>query len=370
MPRIPYSLLLRARRIDPLLPPLLQECRDLCSAKNELRWLTEYARSHGTSREAWSWRQRLQSLVCQRAAGKPLQYILGDQPFGELTILCREGVLIPRLDTESYTTRIAQRLLAENRHNPTRSLRIIDICTGTGCIPLLLHSLLAPSIPTLSIIGVDISSTALSLAKKNLEYNIGNGSLLSRARDEVRFVHADILDPCSLKPDGSELGTLLSRSGQDHSDRLDLLISNPPYISPREFANGTTRRSVRLYEPALALVPPPIRHVDISSESARADSFYPRLLDISAQLDARFTVLECGDPAQARRVATMVDDKGQNPPLQFQGDVKTEVWRCDWDAYSHNTSGNIASDDQGESATVDVTAKPDQGARAVVLSKC
>lgn len=101
MPRIPYSLFLRAHRIDPLLPPLLRECRDLCSARNELRWLTEYARSRDTGSESWGWKQRLQLLVRQRAAGKPLQYILGDQPFGDLTILCKEGVLIPRLDERS-----------------------------------------------------------------------------------------------------------------------------------------------------------------------------------------------------------------------------------------------------------------------------
>ncbi|EGD96315.1 hypothetical protein TESG_03768 [Trichophyton tonsurans CBS 112818] len=370
MPRIPYSLFLRAHRIDPLLPPLLRECRDLCSARNELRWLTEYARSRDTGSESWGWKQRLQLLVRQRAAGKPLQYILGDQPFGDLTILCKEGVLIPRQDTESYTTRIAQRLLAENRLNPTKSIRIIDVCTGTGCIPLLLHSLLASSIPTISIIGVDISATALSLAKKNLEYNIRNGTLLSRARDEIHFVHADILDPRYLESDGSELGKMLSRSNQGHSKGLDLLISNPPYISPRDFTNGTTRRSVRLYEPTLALVPPPNQHPGRASDSARADSFYPHLLAASAQLDSRFTVLECGDLAQARRVAAMADDTRQILPWSSQRNVKTEIWRCDWDIYSHEATEKVSFGDQEESATLDVTAKPDQGARAVVLSRC
>lgn len=225
-------------------------------------------------------------------------------------------------------------------------------------------------IPTISIIGVDISAAALSLAKKNLEYNIRNGALLSRARDEIHFVHADILDPCYLEPDGSELGKMLSRSNQGLSRGLDLLISNPPYISPRDFTNGTTRRSVRLYEPTLALVPPAIRHPKVASDSARADSFYPHLLAASAQLDARFTVLECGDPGQARRVAAMADDTRQNLPWRSQKNMKTEIWRCDWDAYLHETTEDVSFGDQEESATLDVTAKPDQGARAVVLSRC
>ncbi|EEQ32552.1 hypothetical protein McanMca71_004084 [Microsporum canis] len=366
MPRIPYSLLLRARRTDPLLPLLLRECRDLCSARNELRWLTEYAQSRDTDDQAgWKWRQRLRSLVRQRAAGKPLQYILGDQPFGDLEILCKEGVLIPRPDTESYTTRITQHLLAEHRRYPRQSVRIIDICTGTGCIPLLLHSLLAPSIPALSVIGVDISPTALSLAKKNLEHNIENGNLLSRARDEVHFVQADILTPRSLDPDGSELGMLLSRLQQEHRDGWDLLISNPPYISPKEFANGTTKRSVRLYEPTLALVPPPIRHTDTSSDSVRADSFYPRLLAISEQLKARFTVLECGDPAQARRVASMSAGR----------DKRTRIWHCDWDAYSYEGTVDATSIGEGETSASygcnhGPEDAPEQGARAVVVLRC
>lgn len=183
-------------------------------------------------------------------------------------------------------------------------------------------------------------------------------------------MHADILDPRYLESDGSELGKMLSRSNQGHRKGLDLLISNPPYISPRDFTNGTTRRSVRLYEPTLALVPPPNQHPGRASGSARADSFYPHLLAVSAQLDSRFTVLECGDLAQARRVAAMADDTRQNLPWSSQRNMKTEIWRCDWDIYSHEATEKVSFGDQEESATLDVTAKPDQGARAVVLSRC
>ncbi|KAK2871773.1 hypothetical protein FQN49_002840 [Arthroderma sp. PD_2] len=395
MPRIPYSLILRARRIDPLLPLLLRECRDLCSARNELRWLTEFAQSRDAGvRPGWrrKRRLRLQSLVKQRAAGKPLQYILGDQPFGDLEILCKEGVLIPRPDTESYTTRIAQRLLASYQNQPGRTIRIIDLCTGTGCIPLLLHSLLAPSMPNISIVGVDISPIALALAKKNLEHNIQNGSLLSRARDEVQFVQADILAPHTLDPDGSELGALLASPPDTPSDQgqvhgWDLLISNPPYISPYEFANGTTKRSVRLYEPTLALVPPPIQrsnmsHTATTSNSVRADSFYPRLLDISAQLGARFTVLECGDLAQARRVAALTGDPSLSRNTGSEVNKKTEIWRCDWDIYAHDgaspSNNSIDESELGPTTTMEDSHDRDHGprmtaesgARAVVVSRC
>src|SRR5438874_1102401 len=105
MPRLSPAFLLHAYRLDPLLPSLLRECRTLPSARNELRWLRERAlldvaenRRQGVANHARApgWRVRLRSMVRERAKGKPLQYILGDQPFGELDILCRQGVLIPR----------------------------------------------------------------------------------------------------------------------------------------------------------------------------------------------------------------------------------------------------------------------------------
>jgi hypothetical protein len=98
MPRLPHSLLLRARNISPLLPLLLHTCRTLSSARDELRWLREHAlaiagarRNH--PREVGA---LLLQLCRQRSRGVPLQYLLGSQPFGELDILCRPGVLIPR----------------------------------------------------------------------------------------------------------------------------------------------------------------------------------------------------------------------------------------------------------------------------------
>lgn len=93
MPRIPYSVIWRACREDSLLPILLKECRTIDSARNELRWLREAVHSQSPSKTG---RSRLKAMCQLRSRGYPLQYILGNQPFGELEILCRKGVLIPR----------------------------------------------------------------------------------------------------------------------------------------------------------------------------------------------------------------------------------------------------------------------------------
>ncbi|WEW61900.1 hypothetical protein PRK78_007398 [Emydomyces testavorans] len=371
MPRLASSLLRRAYSFDPLLPLLLRECRDLDSARNELRWLREHVHSLNTLHtrsNIWQ-RRQLKSMVRDRARGKPLQYILGDQPFGELEILCRKGVLIPRLETESYTFRTARLILSQltARSSSTVPFRILDLCTGTGCIPLLLHSLLAPSIPNLTIAGIDISSQALSLAKRNLAHNIAQGHLLPRAKQDVHFLQADVLHETSaiIPP----LQRLLST--ESHAERSstqwDVLISNPPYISPLDFGNGTTKRSVRRYEPALALVPPPLTssypqpHRSHGSEfdkdarmTAQQDSFYPPLLDIAAHVGARLAVLECGDPAQARRIVRLIARKGRSGSPGSE--LKAEVWKCDdlggEDVFASNE--DIADSDQ-------------KGARAVAI---
>jgi methylase of polypeptide subunit release factors len=98
MPRIPHSLLLRAYKISPLLPLVLRATRTLASAVAELRWLVEHLQEDDKTRSLTPalQKQKVLQLCKRRQRGEPLQYILGTQPFGELTIKCRPGVLIPR----------------------------------------------------------------------------------------------------------------------------------------------------------------------------------------------------------------------------------------------------------------------------------
>ena len=99
--------------------------------------------------------------------------------------------------------------------------------------------------------------------------------------------------------------------------KWDILISNPPYISPQAFQT-TTMRSVRNYEPKLALVP------DRMPDDPGVDSgdvFYPRLLDIAKQVDAKIVLFEVADMEQARRVAIMAVQRGLWDGI--------EIWK-DW----------------------------------------
>lgn len=193
-----------------------------------------------------------------------------------------------------------------------RPLRILDVCTGTGCISLLLHAILAPLFPRLSVLGIDISSTAIRLANLNIEHNIQRGLLSDRSRTEVRFCQGDvfdggreisgieeILESHSFSPSCSEESVL-----GEHGE-WDVLVSNPPYISPRSYQDGPTSRSVRHFEPKIALVPPMESMQGIPGAYKKEDIFYYRLIALSFKLSVKLTVLECGDREQGSRVANI-----------------------------------------------------------------
>ncbi|KAK4657057.1 hypothetical protein QC762_209530 [Podospora pseudocomata] len=300
MPRLAPSLFRQARKqISPFAPLLLPVCRTLDSTANELRWIKEHVNSTDSlvPRKLGIWQACL-----KREKGIPLQYILGNQPFGPLDILCKPGVLIPRPETESIITHLTTLLPFSSS-----PLKILDLCTGTGCIPLLVASLLPSTSQTL---GVDISPLAISLSRQNLSHNISLSHLPLSASKSITFTKSDIFSP-------SFLSSLPFSPGE-----LDILTSNPPYISPAGF-NKNTERSVRLYEPKLALVP----DVNLGKgyDCLPEDAFYARLLEIVSVLQPKRVLFEVGDVEQARRVAEMVVRGGELK--NYAGTV--EIWRDD-----------------------------------------
>lgn len=139
-------------------------------------------------------RERLRNLLRRRAAGEPLQYILGDQPFRRAELRVDSRVLIPRPETEE----LVELVLAHEAGRP--GLRILDAGTGSGCVAISL----AQELPDCRILAVDSSREALEVARGNAERN-GVAS-----RIEFR-----------------QLNLLQAWPGEGH----DLLVSNPPYVS-------------------------------------------------------------------------------------------------------------------------------------------
>ncbi|KAH8663940.1 S-adenosyl-L-methionine-dependent methyltransferase [Xylariales sp. PMI_506] len=343
MPRLPPSLFRQAHGISPHLRTLLPACRDLRSAQNELRWIREHVSStpaltaqrsqRGSRRRAGDEQEKAVARLCARRGrrGEPLQYVLGSQPFGPLDIRCRRGVLIPRPETEAYVAHLAERLLAPRdlggpgllpasttsektgAQEASPRLSVVDFCTGTGCIPLLLFALLSRRLPgTLAVRGFDIDRIAVGLAEENLRHNVRRGSIPAAAVAERRllFQQADIFS--------DDWVIQLERE----VERPDILISNPPYISARGF-NHETGRSVRNHEPKLALVPEAATFA-VTAGCEPEDAFYARLLQVARKLRPRVMLFEVGDLDQALRVVQLVVAR-----IEKLDHMVIEVWR-DW----------------------------------------
>lgn len=156
--------------------------------------------------------------IAKRKEHIPLQHITGEQEFMGLTFRVNEHTLIPRQDTELLVEE-AMRYLGDG-------MRILDMCTGSGCILL---SLLKYSNECEGI-GIDISEKALLIAKENAE----------RLKLDAVFLKGDLFEP------------LDSFTSERTSDRLfDIIISNPPYIASGVIPS--LMPEVREHEPLMAL---------------------------------------------------------------------------------------------------------------------
>lgn len=156
--------------------------------------------------------QAYERLVARHANGEPLAYITGFQPFCNLEISVTPDVLIPRPETEELVD------WAAHFFNPAAPLKILDLCTGSGCIALAL----AAQLPHACVTAVDISPRALQVARHNAER--------LKLQEKITFIESNLWE----KVQGD----------------FDIIVSNPPYIPSGDLPG--LMREVQA-EPALAL---------------------------------------------------------------------------------------------------------------------
>ncbi|KAJ2855545.1 hypothetical protein FB639_006221, partial [Coemansia asiatica] len=345
MPRSPSN-----NTLLPLLRKLTEKLGDQ-QAKNELRWMVDHIHAtlddsrHRQTIEAerqtrlsarlwrgqsapseaeierdnvrfssvqWAW---LRQAVHDRTENhKPLQYIIGSQPFGQANILLRHPVLIPRWETEEWMLKLVDML---NTHfslssldssGPKQPLNILDACTGTGCVALGLACGLLPN--TASITGADISDDAILLAQENLALN----SLL--IKNKLDFHKLDLLQT-------SDTASKLL----DISPTWDIIVSNPPYVTPSEYKQLDP--DVKEWEDIRALVPMPAdidpKTVDLGDLDPSGVGFIVQLAKLAQNIgvaDSRRKslagtniprlVVEIGGTQQVEPVCQALHDHGMN----------------------------------------------------------
>jgi release factor glutamine methyltransferase len=137
--------------------------------------------------------------ICQRCSGTPLQHLTGDQPFRRISVEVRPGVFVPRPETEILVEAALERL------GPAEDPVVVDVGTGTGAIALSI----ADERPDARVFATDTSPEAVELARANAT-RLG--------------IAIDVLE-----------GDLLEAVPAELRGWIDLVVSNPPYVTPAEY---------------------------------------------------------------------------------------------------------------------------------------
>ena len=163
-------------------------------------------------------KEEINEILKRLLKNEPIQYIVGEARFHGLDFKIRPGVLIPRRETEELTDII----IDQNKNRD--DLKIIDLCTGSGCMAIAL----ARNLPFSDVTAIDISDEALDVAREN-------SSLL---KTKIKVEKGNVLDP-------------LWEPSQIPPGGYDIIVSNPPYVMDHEAL--TMDKNVLNYEPHEAL---------------------------------------------------------------------------------------------------------------------
>lgn len=155
-----------------------------------------------------------ENVLKELISEKPIQYIFNKAYFYGLDFYVNENTLIPRQETEE----LVEWILKTIAENPTKTWRILDIGTGSGCIPITI----AKMAKNVEVTTLDVSEKAIEVAKKNAQ----------DLEVEITFINQSILETENL-------------------DSYDIIVSNPPYV--RNLEKVEIKNNVLIHEPHLAL---------------------------------------------------------------------------------------------------------------------
>ena len=169
--------------------------------------------------------EKWNAILAQLQQEKPIQYITGEAWFYGLQFEVNENTLIPRPETEELVEWILNSPIIKH----PSPINVLDIGTGTGCIPISLKT----NLPQANVSAIDVSEKALEVAKRNATSN----------KVEINFIQANILEVEDL----SQLPSPIIH----HPSSYNIIVSNPPYV--RNLEKQEIKKNVLDYEPHLAL---------------------------------------------------------------------------------------------------------------------
>jgi release factor glutamine methyltransferase len=171
-------------------------------------------------------RKAYRELVQQRADGCPIAYLIGEKEFWSLTLEVNKNTLIPRPDTETLVENTVVQIQNWQIKHPESQCLIAELGTGTAAIPLAICA----EVKNLHIIAVDCSKDVLEVAERNMERH---KSLLSPRNNLIELVESNLFSKINL------------------TEKLDFIISNPPYIPSKNISS--LQVDITQYEPLIAL---------------------------------------------------------------------------------------------------------------------
>jgi release factor glutamine methyltransferase len=217
-------------------------------------------------------RKVYKQLLRRRTQREPLQYLIGRTEFMSLPFRVKPGVLIPRPETEILVEKTIEQI--KERFDPDKTVMCLDIGTGSGNIAVSL----AYELRNVHVVAVDRDKDTLAVAKENADVNgVGN---------RIKFMFLNIVDENSI---------------EKISQRFDIVVSNPPYVSAEAYEQLPDE--IREHEPKIAL--------DGGRDGLR---FYRRLARILPELLEKngLALFEIG-PDQAGSVITIFEKSFPNP---------------------------------------------------------
>lgn len=239
-------------------------------------------------------------LIARRTQGEPVAYLTGHKEFYGLDFIVDKHVLTPRPETELMVEEAKKKIINHELRTKNKKLTLVDIGTGSGCIPIAILKTTKLNNETIHCLAVDISGSALKVAKQNAKHH----------RVKIKFFRGDLFKPIfkTLKHVNIETKKQNNKTTGRKSNNI-IITANLPYLTASQIKNEPSIRR----EPRLAL-----------DGGKNGLGLYKKLLQQIKILNTKYQILNAFfeiDPSQSRRIISLIK---KNLP-QARAEIKKDL---------------------------------------------